>query len=97
SDPALNLATVFAAILIVFLVCGLIPFLALLFEVEKVPNPTKETLSPFFKDLVTFEVNESKAFFAAALDIPARSEERRVGKEWSLRWRWWQIDELVVE
>src|SRR5690606_18593670 len=71
SEPALNFATVFAAILIVFLVCGLIPFLALLSEVEKVPKPTKEILSPFFKAAVTLSVNESKAFFAAALVMPA--------------------------
>src|SRR5690606_21126508 len=71
SDPALNFAMVFAATLIVFFVCGLIPFLALLLEVEKVPKPTKDTFPPFFKDEVTFDVNESKAFFAAAFEIPA--------------------------
>ena len=48
SAPALNLATFLAAILIGFLVAGLIPCLAALSATEKVPNPTKETFPSFF-------------------------------------------------
>jgi hypothetical protein len=47
SAPALNLATFLAAILIGFLVAGLIPCLAALSATEKVPKPTKETFPSF--------------------------------------------------
>ena len=53
--------------MISFLVCGLRPVLAALSDVEKVPNPTNATLSPFAKAFVTFSVNEFKAFLAASL------------------------------
>ena len=46
SAPALNLATFLAGILIAFLVAGLIPVRAALLATEKVPKPTKLTLSP---------------------------------------------------
>src|SRR5690606_23197891 len=71
SAPALNFTTFFAAILIVLPVCGFLPSLAALLETEKEPNPTKETLSPFFKVLATFSVTDSNAFLAATLEIPA--------------------------
>ena len=49
SAPALNFATFLAAILISAPVCGLRPVRALRLLTENVPNPTKITLSPFFK------------------------------------------------
>ena len=64
SLPALNLATFFALILITAPVCGLRPLRAALFDTEKVPNPTKVTLPPFFKVTVTASTKESKAAFA---------------------------------
>src|SRR5690606_41419981 len=59
--------------------------LSALSETDQEPNPTKETLSPFFKVSPTFFKNDSKANLADALVIP-RSEERRVGKECRSRW-----------
>ena len=64
SLPALKRATFFALILIASPVCGLRPVLAARLDTEKVPKPTKVTLSPFFKDLVTASIKASKAALA---------------------------------
>jgi hypothetical protein len=69
--PALNFATLAAGILISFPVCGFLPTLALLFASEKVPNPVRVNLSPFFNALVTELVNALMAFSAAAFEILA--------------------------
>lgn len=69
--PALNFATLVAGILISFPVCGFLPALALLFATEKVPNPVRVNLSPFFSALVTAPVNALMAFSAAAFEILA--------------------------
>src|SRR4030095_9360094 len=63
--PALKRATFLAAIFIAAPVCGFLPTLAFLFEIENVPNPTSETLAPFFRALVTLVITESKAVRAA--------------------------------
>ena len=47
SLPGLNLATLFAFICNASPVFGFLPVLAFLFDVENVPNPTKEILPPF--------------------------------------------------
>jgi hypothetical protein len=52
-------------------VCGLRPSLAALLEIEKDPNPTRATLPPLARDEATDPVKASRAFFAAALEIPA--------------------------
>jgi hypothetical protein len=54
-------------------VCGLRPSRAERSEVENVPNPTNETLPPLDKVADTRSVKESKAFLAAALEMPASS------------------------
>jgi len=69
--PALNFATLVAGILISFPVCGFLPVLALLFATEKVPNPVKVNLSPFFNAFVTALLNALMAFSADALEILA--------------------------
>jgi len=69
--PALNFATLAAGILISFPVCGFLPILALLFATEKVPNPVRVNLSPFFNALVTELVNALIPFSAAAFEILA--------------------------
>ncbi len=51
--PAVNLGTFFAAIFIGSPVCGFLPFRADLFVTEKVPKPTRVTLSPRFRAFVT--------------------------------------------
>ena len=62
SAPALNFATFLAAILIGFLVAGLIPCLAALSATEKVPKPTKATLPSFFlRVAVTLATKDSRA------------------------------------
>src|SRR5690606_17917819 len=71
SEPGLNFTTFLAAILIVFPVCGFLPSRAALSLTDHEPNPTKETLSPFFKDPETFPKNDSSANLAAAFVIPA--------------------------
>jgi hypothetical protein len=58
-------------ILISFPVCGFLPVLALLLATEKVPNPVKASLSPFFNALVTLLVNALMAFSADAFEILA--------------------------
>jgi hypothetical protein len=55
-EPALNLATFFAAILISFPVCGFLPTLAFLLATDQVPKPISVTLSFFFNDLVMVPV-----------------------------------------
>ena len=67
----MNFATFLAAIWIVLPVCGFLPLLAALLDTEKVPNPTKDTLPPFFNAEVTLPVKDSKAALAATLEIPA--------------------------
>jgi len=69
--PGLNLATLVAGILISFPVCGFLPVLALLLATEKVPNPVKANLSPFFNAFVTVLANALRAFSAAAFEILA--------------------------
>ncbi len=70
SAPALNFATFLAAILIVAPVCGLRPSLAALLVTEKVPKPTKVTLSPFFNALLAAPMKASIVLPASALVIP---------------------------
>ncbi len=69
--PALNFATLVEGILISFPVCGFLPVLALLLATEKVPNPVRASLSPFFNALVTLLVNALTAFSADAFEILA--------------------------
>jgi hypothetical protein len=69
--PALNFATLMAGILISFPVCGFLPALAFLFATEKVPNPVKANLSPFFNAFITVLVNALTAFSADAFEILA--------------------------
>ena len=71
--PALNFATFFALILMAAPVCGLRPVRAALLETEKVPNPTRVTLSPFFNVFAMVSVKESSAAVACFLLIPASS------------------------
>src|SRR5690606_39389186 len=71
SEPGLNFTTFLAAILIVFPVCGFLPSRAALSLTDHEPNPTKETLSPFFKDSETFPKNDSSANIAVAFVLPA--------------------------
>ena len=59
SLPALKRATFLALILITAPVCGLRPVRAALLVTEKVPKPTRVTLPPPFKVLVTAEIKES--------------------------------------
>src|SRR5688572_6724676 len=73
SFPALKRATFLAFIVISSFVCGLRPFLAFLFEIKKVPNPTNVTFPPPFKVLVTASVKESIAAFAWVLVMPVSS------------------------
>src|SRR6185295_16310121 len=70
---ALNLATFLALILMVSPLKGLRPVRAALLETEKVPKPTKVSLSPLFKVLVTPSWKESRAAAAATLVMPASS------------------------
>jgi hypothetical protein len=49
--PALNLATFWAAIFIIFPVCVFLPFLAFRLATEKLPNLGTINRSPFFKAL----------------------------------------------
>jgi hypothetical protein len=65
--PAENFGTFLAAILIALPVLGFLPVLAFLLESEKVPKPTRDTLSPFFTALVTASIAASSALPAAAL------------------------------
>ena len=64
--PALNVATVFAGILIASLVDGLMPVLAARFLALNVPKPTKATLPSVFNPLVTPAIVASKARKASA-------------------------------
>ena len=73
SLPALNLATFLALILITAPVCGLRPLRAALLLTEKVPKPTRVTLPPPFKVLVTASTKESTAAFACVFVTPASS------------------------
>ncbi len=67
SLPALNLTTFLAAILISLPVCGLRPVRAARLETAKEPNPTRATLSPFFRALEVAPTNASRALLASAL------------------------------
>ena len=69
-DPGLNLAVFLAGILMAFFVRGLIPFLALLSETEKVPNPTNTTFPPFLTSLEMASKVASNAFFESTLLSP---------------------------
>jgi putative acetyltransferase len=69
--PAVNFGTFVAGIFISAPVCGLRPFLAFLLLMEKVPKPTRVTLSPFFRALMMCLTQVSIAFPAAAFDILA--------------------------
>src|SRR5687768_13020451 len=73
SLPALNLATFFALILITAPVWGLRPLRAALLETEKVPKPTRVTLPPPFRVLVTASITESRHAFACVFVMPASS------------------------
>src|SRR5918993_3044570 len=73
SFPALKRATFLALILITAPVWGLRPLRAALLETEKVPKPTKVTLPPPFKVLVTASTKESKEAFACVFVTPASS------------------------
>lgn len=70
SFPALNFGTVVAAMLIDSPVRGLRPILAARSDVEKVPNPTRVTLSFFVSAAVMFEVTEFSAFSASTFVNP---------------------------
>jgi len=70
---ALKRATFLALILMVAPVAGLRPLRAALFETENVPKPTKISLLPDFKVLVTPSMNESNAAPACTLVMPASS------------------------
>jgi hypothetical protein len=69
--PALNFATLVAGILISFPVWGFRPVRALLFATEKVPNPVRASLSPFFNAFMTELANALMAFSADAFEILA--------------------------
>jgi hypothetical protein len=69
--PALNFATRVAGILISFPVWGFRPVRALLFITEKVPNPVKVSLSPFFNAFITELAHALMAFSADAFEILA--------------------------
>jgi putative acetyltransferase len=73
SLPALNLATFFALILITAPVWGLRPLRAALLDTEKVPKPTRVTLFPDFRVLVTASTKESRQSFAWVFVMPASS------------------------
>src|SRR3977135_1328213 len=73
SLPALNLATLRALILITAPVWGLRPLRAALLLTEKVPKPTRVTLPPPFKVLVTASTKESNEALACVLVTPASS------------------------
>ena len=62
SVPALNFTLFLAGISIFCLVAGFIPVRAARSVTEKVPNPTKETLSPAFSAFSTLTKKASKAF-----------------------------------
>ena len=62
SAPALNLATFFSAILIGCFVAGLIPGRAERTATEKVPKPTKLTLSPETRASETLLTTASRVF-----------------------------------
>ena len=70
SEPALNLATFFALILIGCLVDGLIPVRAARLATENVPKPTRLTLSPFTRALLILLIVASRAFFELTLVKP---------------------------
>ena len=59
--------------LISFPVCGFLPFLAALSETEKVPNPTKATLSFLLNAFPVTYKNDSNALLASAFDKLAPS------------------------
>lgn len=69
--PGLNFATFRAEILIAPPVLGFRPVLAFLFATEKVPNPGRVSLSPFFNAFVTQSVKALTAFSAVAFEILA--------------------------
>src|SRR5687767_2299350 len=73
SFPALKRATFFAFILITAPVCGLRPLRAALLLTEKVPKPTRVTLPPPLRVLVTALTKESTAAFAWVFVTPASS------------------------
>src|SRR5205823_735844 len=67
SAPAVNLATLRAAILMVAPVCGLRPLRAFLWDTENVPNPINATRSPFFSAAVMLSTAVSMAAAACVL------------------------------
>src|SRR5882724_11928220 len=67
SAPAVNLATLRAAILMVAPVCGLRPLRAFLAETENVPKPISATRSPLRKDDVMLSTVVSMAVAACVL------------------------------
>ena len=69
--PGRNFGTEAALIVIVAPVAGLRPLLSARLETSKVPKPTKETESPFFKEAVMASMVDSRARVAAALEISA--------------------------
>ena len=69
--PALNLATFFAGILMVSPVCGFLPWRASRLETEKVPKPTKVTLSLFLSASAIADKAPFNAFSADALLMSA--------------------------
>lgn len=71
--PALKPGTFDALILIASPVLGLRPVRAARLRTENVPKPTKVTVSPFLRALVTASIAESSALPAAAFDKSAES------------------------
>ena len=65
--PALNFGTLDAAIRRGAPVCGFLPIRAFLLTTEKVPNPTKLTFRPLFRELVTPSKKALTALLAWAL------------------------------
>src|SRR3990172_7540128 len=69
--PGVNFGDFAAGMVIPAPVLGFRPFLDFLFTTPNVPNPTRVTFWPFFKDtLIAFSV-ESSAFEASVLLRPA--------------------------
>src|SRR5208283_831463 len=69
--PAENFGILAAAIFITLPVLGLRTFLAFLFDIEKVPNPTSVTFLPFFSVRVSEDVKNLSAVSAWFLEMPA--------------------------
>ena len=65
--PALNAGALDALILMAAPVDGLRPFLAARLRTSNVPNPTKATLSPFFRVVVMMSISAPMVLSASAL------------------------------